>query len=227
VGSPRPNRTIAHCSQIVLNSVAIGFVFDLDEVLYASVLPQSRKDDFERAPPPRTSPLSPSNERARQLVGNYCWLCLLLDVSMPGWYYAKLAFQTAGDTVGTELHLDAMRYYCVARLCTLAAGQVHIAFHSGRPRDGCRLGVGACLYAVGLVGMGFVVYTLVFAAWLFPNFSFNIEPLNNDERMAGCVRDAENADCVLMHFETDIHSQLLDAYGSLSVSSAIEQAWGS
>ena len=124
------------------------------------------------------------------------------------------------------LEAAATRAKGSARLGILAAGQVHVAFHSGRPRDGHRLGVGACLYAIGLVGMGIVVYTLVFAAWLLPNFAFNIVPFINDERMAGCVQDAENADCVLMHFETDIHSQLLDAYGSLSVAKAIKQAWG-
>ena len=54
--------------EIVLNSVAIAFVFELDEFFYVNVLGKPRRLQFEETPPPPTSPLSPTFPSGRTIV---------------------------------------------------------------------------------------------------------------------------------------------------------------
>ena len=88
------------CRQIVLNSVAIGFVFELDEFLYEPLVGASRRAAFEGGALLRaTSPLSSIG--SRRLVATYCWLIFLLDVGYNAFCAltarARREFDSAGE----------------------------------------------------------------------------------------------------------------------------------
>ena len=67
--------------EIVLNSVAIAFVFELDEFSYVNLIGKPRRLQFEETPPPPTSPLSPFFPSGRAWVARWCWLIFFCDLS--------------------------------------------------------------------------------------------------------------------------------------------------
>ena len=78
--------------EIVLNAVAIGFVYELDEFLYHNVLDIGRRQRWENSSHMPTSAVI--NARSRVAVAAYSWVCFLLDFSCATYYYLLFAVRT-------------------------------------------------------------------------------------------------------------------------------------
>ena len=81
-------------AQIVLNSVAIGFVFELDDVLYATMVTPMMKRVYHGEPPPRASPLSVPGSVS--VAATYSWVLFILNVFFSLVEYFIAAFPTDG-----------------------------------------------------------------------------------------------------------------------------------
>ena len=93
-----------NCQDIVLNSVAIGFVFELDDFLYNTLLSRERRAAFQEAPLWPGSPLAGHNRpHGPNLVTLWCWMCYLIDVIFAMYYYCLLTFV---KIISTQQHLE-------------------------------------------------------------------------------------------------------------------------
>ena len=144
---------------IVLDSVAIGFVFELDDFLYTAAIPTAAREKYENRPPRRTSPLAAesaagASPRQQRLIGKYCWLTFVLDVTMPSYFYLKWMEILPGSVAAfkaTYLHYDLVRPYVMVRGALLALCHAHVAHLSPRRGSARRVCVGVVGFAVCIV----------------------------------------------------------------------------
>ncbi len=170
---------------IVLNSMAISFVFELDEFLYHTLVPARQRQAFQRRPQHQpTSPLSRPNNRgggqtvgACVLVDRYCWLVFLLDACFTSIYYLRMIhLRTSSDSSMTRIHYGLNRWYMAARLLILGIASVHLALvrESGYSQPGTCLR----LISVHVALLSFAAaWTLPFVASLDFAFSGTLSPL--------------------------------------------------
>ena len=132
--------------EIVLNSVAIGFVFELDDWLYEALLNKARRSRFEERKPRPMSPLSPRNPRGGQLVSNWCWVCFALDIIIPAFVYFRYALPKKIDMTTTQWY-TLQRTYILLRATLFIVARLHVSWHCG----GAALGTGRfCQMAIAM-----------------------------------------------------------------------------
>ena len=212
------------CRDIVLDSVAIGFVFELDEFIYEAIIPGSKKKSYEERPPRQSSPLSDFNNKegevgARQLVGRYCWLLYAVDVTCTVWFYFRLVHDlhkiddTETQVDLTNFQFALMRVYCYTRLSLMAVAQVHISVATGYARGSrLRFGIstGATLLLLLTVGLLVFLGTMSMGIYWFsssfdPLFKETTHPMTEGEIALDCLQDDDADYCHTMHLRPGIH----------------------
>ena len=123
---------------VVLNSVAIGFIFDIDEAIYA-MLPQKARRSYEQAPLSVTTPLRLSKGKAygKAYAGMLC-------LSSAGWSifvyfqqttpHAPLSRHVHGDSSWDKpynLFFWVLAMQCWTRAVIYAVAQLHMASLEG------------------------------------------------------------------------------------------------
>jgi len=181
---------------IVLNSVAIGFVLELDEFIYDNLLGKGVKQRYEEQTLPPTSVLSlPSGS---VLVTVYANLIYFLDLAFLLAAFFEEIYQPAHLILETMVEVDIKRRYDRLRICimvratALAIAQAHLAMDSARVRAWSRarlMGPVLVMMALSLL-IAAAMYTLVLAGLLdghlgcsFPNVMLSLRT------MVCCVPD--------------------------------------
>ena len=121
---------------IVLNSVAIAFVFELDDLAYSALVSRGMRKRFEASPPRAFSPLAKGNRQARLWVSRWCWAVWLCDVAFSVGYYANFAMVNADTPQRSSLTQTLERNWSFTRISLLAVAQVHLVFLTGRLEGG-------------------------------------------------------------------------------------------
>lgn len=87
LGTAQAFAASGNAQDIVLNSVAIGFVYELDDILYTQLLGKAKREKHEAAMalPRVTSPLSARFPQGRRIVSNYAWVIWAVDA----WYQVQ------------------------------------------------------------------------------------------------------------------------------------------
>jgi len=149
---------------IVLNSVAIGFVYELDDVLYQTLLPERTRKAYEQKPPLATSPLSDFVPNGQMVVTLYTWLAFIVDVGVSLYAYNLFAFDPP-----TNLHYhnyELTRPYFFMRTGALALAYLHLAFTSHRRGPKWQVGLGALALVVLIFAFAALTLGPAFAAGL-------------------------------------------------------------
>ena len=83
---------------IVLNSVAVGFIFEFDDLLYATLLSARARQKYENAPPEAGTCLDVPGSAA--VAERYSWLLAVGDFGVCLLAYLKFAFEFEWQTTG-------------------------------------------------------------------------------------------------------------------------------
>jgi len=86
---------------IVLNSVAVGFIFEIDDAMYTVLLDEQSRLAYERAPPEAGTYLAVPS--AALICSRYSWALVFIDVPHMLLVFATYAWSTPWDTgaIGT------------------------------------------------------------------------------------------------------------------------------
>ena len=218
---------------IVLNSVAIAFVFELDDLAYSSLVSRSLKKRFEASPPYAFSPLAKGNRQARLWVSRWCWAVWLCDVAFSEWFYVYFAMVDADSPIRFSVFQMVERNWSFTRISLLAAAQVHLVFLSGRLERGAaraRLARTA-LMACSIILIGVLMFSL--RAILLNGFlAHQTWSIYSYRPVFECVYDLVSSDqCNMMHwqgkplFETLVQANK-DMLAWMNVPSPLQFAWG-
>ena len=219
---------------IVLNSVAIAFVFELDDLAYSSLVPRSLKKRFEASPPHAFSPLAKGNRQARLWVSRWCWAVWLCDVAFSEWYYVYFAMVDADTPIRFSVFQMVERNWSFTRISLLAAAQVHLVFLSGRLERGAaraRLAFRTALMACSIILIGVLMFSL--RAILLNGFlAHQTWSIYSYRPVFECGYDLVSSDqCNMMHwqgkplFETLVQANK-DMLAWMNVPSPLQFAWG-
>jgi hypothetical protein len=104
--------------------VAIGFVFDLDEVLYTVLIAKEAREEHETTPAKDDSPLSEKNPRGRALVTRWGWLTFLVDIGYCTAYYIFRETQPTLQFARYKRHY--ILAHIISRQVVLVAARLHI-----------------------------------------------------------------------------------------------------
>ena len=211
---------VSYIACVPIHSVAIGFVFEIDDILYELLPPHQRDAGLLK------TVRCPAWEApgARRLQSNYAllMLCLGLGLSIGALYYAWLPPSFGDD------HFLSFVYFPVALICVLRAGlfaistlHVHVRFargcrgsagsvragESGSPSatlDGhaasCQLVVRLALSVGITLGSGFFIYCVVYN-WADSKLGFVYAPslvardVNSTWHVCGILQLADAARC--------------------------------
>ena len=149
-----------NAQDIVLNAVAIGFVFELDDFFYAGLLSRGSRTAFEETVPSPTSPLATAGRR--ELVSRWCWLIWCADSAFSIYFYSTWALVVSPTELSETIVYDTQRYWIFVRAALMALGQMHLAIHSGRLAAGMcktRLAWGVMGIGVGIIAWAAVTIT--------------------------------------------------------------------
>jgi len=181
---------------IVLNSVAIGFVLELDEFIYDNLLGKTVRQRYEEQALPPTSPLALATGGAISTV--YANLIYLLDLAFLLAAFFEEIYDPAHLVLETMVEVDLARRYDRLRICimvrasALAIAQGHLAMASSsvRARSRVRLLGPVLLMMVLSLLVAAAMYTLVLAGLFdgnlgcsFPNIMLSLRT------MVCCVPD--------------------------------------
>lgn len=115
----------------MLNSIAIGFVFEIDNVLYQTVLPLYKRLRHQRMD--MVSPVHPLAQRdgTSRIAQLWVWPLVAIDISVGVFYY--FAFEAAGnkldDIIQVSYYLEppfAMMFFMMFRAGAFAAASLHL-----------------------------------------------------------------------------------------------------
>lgn len=102
---------------VVLNSVAVAFVFDLDEMAYETLLNPSERRDYVRSPSRLPKQLVPSVSKATSNF-HVGWTCYLIDVGFTVYVFCFAVWQLPlGDQPGFDEVAQERTFlvYCLVR----------------------------------------------------------------------------------------------------------------
>lgn len=212
--------------EIVLNSVAIGFVFELDDFLYGALLNKTRRSEFEEGAPRPTSPLSTQSPNGTKLVSNWCWLCMACDISFPGAFYCAQRLPLVPDMTYEAYYLY-FRHYFFVRCTVVTVAQLHIFRHChGHKMTALRQVVHAATYAILAVGIAAGLYT--FAMGFFDGqLGVQGVALIGSPSLFACVfQMGDTSLCPSMHLTPGIYELLRETIDEWNPASHYyEQAW--
>ena len=196
-----------NAQDIVLNSVAIGFVFELDDFLYSALLNEARRHSYENKAPRPTSPLT--QESGKRIVSNWCWICYAVDLAFVVSFYVGEVFFKKEKPL--TIYLILRRFWSLARVLVLVMAQIHLAVTSGRLQAGVkksRLIVGTTLMAVGMVAICVGTFALEVAT-LETYWGYTPMGVLFDPEAFECAMDRnEGAACTQMHLQPGIYDKM-------------------
>lgn len=154
----------------VLNSVAIGFVCDLDEQVYKIAIKTKHRDEHEQMPPLYASGRPPHDlRRFRSLVTKWAWVIFIIDVVFPAIVYYT-AVSTDFFMIMAKYH-DYMLSYFLSRFSVLTLAQVHLSYCRSRSTMALsEFARRAILFIAVSMLSASITYTLIFALALETNF---------------------------------------------------------
>jgi len=159
---------------IVLNSVAIAFVFELDDFMYLAVVSRKRREAFEGAPFPPTSPLN--SKLTRSVVSLVAWVIFLIDAYFAIAFYSTVTSpgRPDGNVEFISFYVQKytnVRWWIIARFGVIGLTQLFLILYPNHLQGS----MGKARLA--FTGMAFVVALLIilyfaffFNAWM--DFSF-------------------------------------------------------
>ena len=156
-------------SAVVLNSVAIGFVLELDEFIYDNLLGKSVRLRYESRQLPPTSTLAiPGGSTIATVYANVIYL---LDVGFLLHAFFEEVYEPAHLHVPTMVEVDLARRYdrlrvfIMTRCAALAVAQAHLAMASSGARKAARSKLAwlVLLMVVLSLLIAAAMYTLVLA----------------------------------------------------------------
>lgn len=221
----------ADAQEVVLNSVAIGFVFELDEQLFEWLIKKEKRVAFEEGPPRPMSPLSSRHPSGTTIVSNWCWLCVLLDIAMPTYYYCRCAVRLDTDALFTTPQMFLyMGLYVLLRLAFVISASLHIAYRCGGSKLGMRPFLTfAVVYTLFVVAVGAFLWTYAVAIMQPWIGMAAIAPLARADTMcclfmAPCANGVE---CRTLHLQPNLYSELATLQEQYQPSFALfSMAWG-
>ena len=151
---------------IVLNSVAIGFVFELDDYLYPAIISRMDRSAYENSPPVKGTPLAVGG--APTLCGRYVWLLAVFDAGIMIVVYRKWIFPSvyAGDasTDPSQWGLWQIGIIFIVHGGLYGLAAVHCQLHALMSSNGIGGVLGGVRFAAkALLSLG-LLYATVFAA---------------------------------------------------------------
>ena len=183
------------------NSVAIGFVFELDEFLYMSLTSRRTRVAFEEAPPRVSSPLS--SNRGKTLCSNWAWVLFFVDIGFSMNYYFFSIYDsllTRGEDLEPAV-LRMIRDYALTRTMVLIIAHIHITRISGA--SDTPLGMyllRALSFAVVMLGVMAFLFTVVYGYVLWAWLAKNVDPIFAHDASSLCLRgEDEGLDCMMLH----------------------------
>lgn len=142
---------------IVLTSVLIAFVLNLDEFLYRTLVPLSLQTAFEHGKPRPTSPLLFA--KAKQVATVWVWILFALDLAYPTVLYLAFAFGYTLPGPASMTSTAFLRDMFLLRLglTALCTGHMKFITHASKPDDSSDDGV----ISRGAIGMWLRVVAIV------------------------------------------------------------------
>ena len=181
--------------------MAIGFVFELDDVLYPAIVSRMDRSAYENSPPPKGTPLSVGG--APTLCGGYVWLLALFDVGMMIYIYRRWIFpaffEQAMATLSTnQLNESYLLYWQVATLCLVhtvlyGLAAVHFQLHARMSTSGLggALGtLGFALKALLSLGLLFGTYCLTYYLgylWIAHSYGSSTSCIEAGSQLDTCI----------------------------------------
>ena len=227
VGAAGNFASSTNAQEIVLNSVAIGFVFQLDEVLYTSLINRRTRERFEAAPPRLSSPLF--SIRCLKLVGRWAWVSFAVDASFSIWYYV---FTISPRVLAAPANYMYVRFvaYAFLRTAVLVLAQIHLTrVHGARTMPVGEYTCRALLLAVLVVGVMAFLYTFVFGLLLDGKLA--VQPwalMTTNPIGARCVmaEQEDDLECLTLHLTPGIRDSLRESNSALMATFSPFRAWG-
>ena len=225
----------ANCQDIVLNSVAIGFVFELDDFLYTTMLSRERRAEFEGAPPRSSSPLSARNRpHGPNMVTNWCWVCYLIDVGFASYYYFKLvSIKSVQDHISMQEFYAILRNYAFFRAAVMTAAQLQLTYvceGAARRWPKARLAKYVSVTVALMVVLTTITYTAVYGLVLVRLMGAQALPILLDPTISGCMFVPGGNGCEQMHQQPGIMERfakvIKEGDGSMSTLLTIQYMWG-
>ena len=220
---------------IVLNSAAIAFVFELDEFFYATLLSKLQRESFEANAPRPASPLSSANRKARPIVAAHCWVLWACDLGFTTYYYAAngLIDMEAANDLPATMYWDINRTWTFARAVLLIIAQLHVTAHCGRPGSGAtrtHIILGCALLAMSMLGYALASFSIA-AVVLDGSFANDPMSVMYLEDTMQCLTGVTEEGCPMLHTTPGIYERLAGVYEatvSLATSNptALDLAWG-
>jgi len=150
---------------IVLNSVAVGFIFELDEVLYKQILPGAKRTAYEtrmaHAPRPTSATVVPGTSLPLALTTNSVYVIdLVIGLTM---WSSQMGFLGGQDRAPS---IDVLLFdMAICRLALFASFEASVAYlaRKAQARSQAVLMAHVAAYALVIAGSSLLVYTLVLA----------------------------------------------------------------
>ena len=171
---------------IVLNAVAIGFVYELDELLYVAVLAQPHREAWEAQPPHPFSAFAARN--GKRIVGLYSWATCLLDFAFGAYYYMWYSDILVERTYKQAYHsFFILTPYLMLRAALLAIAQMHLALARVNKGSRAYVWLKVLALAVLIVGYAALILTVLLAGGLEAFFAAIPEAVIENTYTAECV----------------------------------------
>jgi len=181
----------------VLNSVAIGFVLELDEFLYENVLSKRAQQRYEEMALPPTSPLNVQG--GSKVATIYGYLIYVLDIGLLLYAYFQEIYEVSALKLSTMVEVDIKRRYdrirlhllLRAALLALTHGQLAMLGAEARRWSRIRLAGPVLLLMVLVVAFAAVMYTLIIAGFLDNRLGCNFPIIMLSPRTMTCCMQRE------------------------------------
>jgi len=182
---------------IVLNSVAIGFVLELDEFLYDNVLSKRAQQSYQETTLPSTSPLSVRG--GSKVATTYAYLIYVLDIVLLLHAFFEEIYDASALDLTTMVEVDIKRRYdrirlhllLRAALLALTHGQLAMLSAKSRRWSRVRLAGPVLLFMVLVVAFAAMMYTVMIAGFLDSRLGCNFPIIMLSPRTMTCCMQRE------------------------------------
>ena len=186
------------------DSVAVGFIFELDDVLYGQLLRYQRRCKFEtedaRLHPPRRATVLAKLVRQNRRFGVYtfCSLIAVIDLVCTVLVYLHgvgvLPWDNEPDSTFWNYTVSMLRWQVMARALVFALAELMTAWIArlDEPKT-MRCTLGFALLPMVLVAFVAYVYAYTFATCTF-SFGFNSEAVSEDPTLRACTGEKDHVE---------------------------------